>query len=301
MLRAMLLTLLGFAIGLTLAFAIALGARSTARASAQGNQYSVFLPLVDGPPSCSIAPTLLGPSNEAVAGTLAPLFQWVPIDDPNATSMTLQVASDASFDDPSVIAQVSFDPTSAIWTTGQTRLPGNLSPSTVYDWRTFVSCGSGQGPYSATWSLTTAGPGGPLLAAPTLVSPPFDFSQASPSSLTLVWQTVSGAIDYLVVWFPAGSGSINFTYVADTQSGTNQQVTIGALNPSTEYQWYVQARNYYADGNGQGQPCSGTPCLIQPWQFSTASSGVASTLATRHSPFSRATFVGPRPARPSAK
>lgn len=301
MLRAMLLALLGFAVCIALIFAGSLGTHSTPRASAQGNPNSIFLPLVYGAPSCSLSPSLLGPSNGAAAGTLTPLFQWVPINDANATSMTLQIASDASFGGASVVAQVSFDPSSAIWSTGQTRLPGNLNPSTVYYWRTFVSCGTGTGPPSATWSLTTAGPGGPLLGAPTLVSPPFNASLVSPTSLTLVWQPVTGAIDYLVVWFPAGSGSINFTYVTDTQSGTNQQVTIGSLGPNTEYQWYVQARNFYADGYGQGQPCSSAPCLIQPWQFSTAPAGAASTLATHPPAFPRGIFVGPRPDRPTAR
>ena len=300
MLRAVLLTLVGLALCIALIFAGSLGIHAPTRASAQGNTYSVFLPLVYGPPSCTIAPALIGPSNGTAAGTLTPLFQWVPISDPQALSMTLQVATDTSFSDAAVVAQVSFDPTSAIWSTGQTRLPGNLGPSTLYYWRTFVTCANGQGPESAIWSLTTAGPGGPLLPAPTLVSPAFNASLVSTSSLTLTWQPVSGAIDYLVVWFPAGSGSINFTSVADTQSGTNQQVTVGTLNPNTEYQWYVQARNFYADGYGQGQPCSSTPCLIQPWQFSTAPAGAASQ-ARQTASFPRGIFVGTPHGRPTAR
>ncbi len=293
MLRATLLTLLGLVTCIALIFTGSLVTHSTSRASAQGGTYSVFLPLVYGPVSCTVAPKLLGPSNGSQTGTLTPLFQWVPINDPQATSMTIQVATDGSFSNASLVAQVSFDPSSAIWTTGQTRLPGNLNPSTVYDWRILLTCGAGQTLASASWSLTTAGPNGPLLPAPNLVSPPFGAMQQSPDSLTLVWQSVPGAIDYLVVWFPAGSNAVNFTYVADTQTGTNQQVTIGSLAPNTEYQWYVQARNYYADGYGQGQPCSSTPCLIQPWQFTTAAASVSS-LARQTTSFPRATFVGAR-------
>ena len=304
MLRARLLTLLGFAAGIALVFAGSLAAQSTTRASAQSNPYSIFLPLVYGPASCSVPPTLVGPANGTSLGTLVPLFQWTPVNDPAATFMTLQVASDTSFSDTSVVAQVSFDPSSTIWTTGDTRLPGNLDPSTVYYWRTYVACGSYQGPYSPSWSLKTADANsGQLLPAPQLVSPPFGTPSVSPNTLTLTWQPVSGAIDYLVVWYPAGAGSISFTYVAATnQNDTNQQVTIGPLFPNTQYEWYVQARNYYADGYGQGQPCSSGPCPIQPWQFSTAAAAPASTLAVRSASGARATgAIGVPLNRPGAR
>jgi hypothetical protein len=248
MIKPGLLTTLGLGIGVALVVAVTIvGSSATSPASAQSN-YVVYLPLVGAAPSCSVPPTLLGPSNGSSLTTLAPLFQWQPVADLGATAMVLQVATDLSFSDISLVASISFDPASTIWTSGGTRLPGNLNPATVYYWRVVVQCGNFQGPYSAVWSLLSAPPGGSFLPPPTL-SLPTNGTTVPPASVTLQWSTVANAIDYLVVWYDASaSASFDFAYV----SGTS--LTIGPLIANTTYDWYVQARNDYADGMPTNPP-----------------------------------------------
>ncbi len=259
MIRTALLTTLGIAAGIALMLALSVATPSAARhASALGGNH-IYLPLVFGVPSCSVPPTLVGPANGTTLDNLVPLFQWRPIVDLNATVMVLEVATDTSFSNTSLVASISFGPASAIWTNGGTRLPGNLNPSTIYYWRTFVVCGNRQGPYSPTWSLKSGPPGGPLLPPPDL-SLPLSGTTIPPNSVTLQWTTVTNALDYLVVWYPASAASsFDFAYV----NGTS--LTIGPLQENTTYDWYVQARNSYADGTPPNPA----------WEFSTSSASVS--------------------------
>lgn len=266
MIRTTLLATLGIAAGIALMLALSVATPITSRrASAQG-EVSTYLPLVYGIPSCTVPPTLLGPANGSNLDNLVPLFQWKPVVDLHATAMVLEVATDTSFSNTSLVASISFGPTSAIWTNGGTRLPGNLDPSTVYYWRTFVVCGNQQGPYSPTWSLTSGPPGGPLLSPPDL-SLPLNGTTVPPSSVTLQWTTVSNALDYLVVWYPANTASsFDFAYVDGTS------LTIGPLQSNTTYDWYVQARNSYADGTPPNPA----------WEFNTSSASVSGQSLPAH-------------------
>ncbi len=266
MIRAALATILAVAAGITLILTVTIASPATSSSASPQTTTTIFLPLVFSAPSCSVPPTLSGPKNGSSLNTLVPLFQWTPVLDLNATGMVLEVATDPSFSDTSLVASISFGPSSAIWTNGGTRLPGNLNPSTVYYWRVFVICGNQQGPYSAIWSLTSGPPGGTLLPPPDL-SLPLNGTVVPPNSVTLQWTTVSNVIDYLVVWYPANaSTSFDFAYVS------GPSITIGPLLANTSYAWYVQARNDYADGTAPAQA----------WQFNTSSALISSQSLKTH-------------------
>jgi hypothetical protein len=277
-----------FVFALTIAASLALivvGNRTTPAANGAaypGPSNTVYFPLVYGAPSCSAPPTLIGPANGSSLTTLVPFFQWQPVADLNATAMVLEVATDPSFVDASLVADISFGPTSAIWTNGGTRLPGNFNPLTTYYWHVYVECGNTQGPLSPAWSLTSAPQTGEFLP-PASLTLPSDGTVVPANSVTLQWSAVTGAIDYLVVWYPATSlSSFDFAYV----SGTS--LNIGPLFANTTYEWYVQARNDYADG-----------IETNPVSFNTSATVTSQSAAVQRAPAAIASGTMRRPAGPA--
>ncbi|HVC33788.1 MAG TPA: hypothetical protein VNL16_09790 [Chloroflexota bacterium] len=233
------------AVALVLAVPLAAQAMRSGLASKPGDV--IYLPVVLGPPlvPCSSPPVLVSPINTSNESTLSPLFQWNVGTDPTVTAMGVEIDTDPSFPASSVTTLSILPPTAGA-TIAQTRYPGDLDPSTTNYWRVFFNCGSIQGPFSATWSFTTAPSGGPLLPAPSLLSPA-NGSSVSPSQVTFQWSAVAGALDYLVVWQPQSEypdGSFDYAYTS-----TLQFTPDSALSPKTPYVWYAQARNAYGDGH----------------------------------------------------
>jgi len=190
---------------------------------------------------CSTIPTLLSPANGSSLNTIAPLFRRDNGNNPNATVLRLQV-SKAGY----------------VWSLRSSRASGvsefrfsrNLNPAATYYWRAWLMCGDVQGPYSEVWSFT-AGSGGTILPAPTLVAPT-NGSTSPTTTVNLQWSPVSGAIEYLVYWREAGDRGYFFWSVSATQT------TISQLKANTTYEWWISARNDYAIGTDS-----------ETWRFTT--------------------------------
>jgi hypothetical protein len=213
--------------------------------------FTPFTPTPTNTPvvGCSTAPTLIGPANGSTLNTLIPLFQWDSGNNPNATEFYLEVWLDPELTDWATGLRCTGCRTQGI---NQWRSMSNLDLATTHYWRTYLMCGSTQGPYSEVWSFTT-GSGGTILPGPNLLSPA-NGSTLAGTVVTLQWSPVSGAAEYLV-HFVAGSAH-NVRAVGGTET------TITWLSPNTTYEWWVQARNDYAWGTDSTH-----------WQFTTGASG----------------------------
>ncbi len=232
----------GFVSAVLLVVAVPLAARAARVSSGLQSASTVYLPIIFGavPPSCSTAPTLAAPANGSNLNTVTPLFEWNVGNDPTVTRMFVEIGTDAAF---SRYTYLFTPPPPAGVSVAQLRYPDDLGFSTTYYWRVYFDCGAKQGPYSATWSFTTAAGGGTFLPAPALIAPP-DGATISSNQVTFEWSAVPGALDYRVKWMPVGSDSFWFVYTTDTH-----YTAVGGLTPGTQYQWVVAARNDYGDGN----------------------------------------------------
>lgn len=208
--------------------------------------YNIYLPLIKNGSPCSKAPILLEPANGSNLDNLIPIFSFDTGNDPNVTGFVMSVARDVDFNQSVTSLSISGS-VSGIY---NFRFSQNFDPSTTLYWRAYNRCGEIQSPYSQTWSFTT-GSGGPIMPAPTLISPPDD-SVLPTLPVNLEWSAVNGAWEYLVHWRRTGLGGYSYTYTADTN------FTIWGLNPNTTYEWWITARNDYAWG-----------LESEKWQFTT--------------------------------
>jgi fibronectin type 3 domain-containing protein len=112
---------------------------------------------------------------------------------------------------------------------------GSLSASTTYYYKVQATNNAGSSAFSAPASGTTTS------AAPSVPSTPtgIQVGTITSSSITLSWNTVSGANSYQV--YTAASSSGPFTTLA--YSGPSAQPTIGGLQQGTQYWYEVQATN----------------------------------------------------------
>ncbi len=194
-----------------------------------------YLPAIFKEPAfCSTIPTLIDPANASNLNTIIPQFTWDLGNGPDGTLSRMQISRDSDF------TQVRWDMYGGS-TTGLEviRIWENLEPGITYYWRTWLMCGDTQGPYSEVWSFTTAS-SGEILPAPTLIAPA-NGSTVTSGVVTLQWEPVPGAVDYLVHWKKVGGYGSMVSWVNDTQRD------IYIENNST-YQWSVEARNDYALG-----------------------------------------------------
>lgn len=214
--------------------------------------YTVHLPVaLKNYGACSAFPTLLGPANSSGLDTIIPLFRWDSGNNPNATTLRLEVAKDANF------TQRVF----SLWSRrsrgiGEFRFSSNFDPATTYYWRAWLMCGDAQGPYSEMWSFTT-GSGGTTLPAPALLAPA-NGSTVPTTPVTFQWSSVPGAVEYLVRWREVGEQWSIVDWVNEAQ------ISVDWLSANTTYEWWVSARNDYAIGTNS-----------DTWQF-TMPAGVSS-------------------------
>jgi hypothetical protein len=208
--------------------------------------FTIYLPAIfKNYVGCTTVPTLISPPNSSSLTTLIPLFQWNSGDNPDATTLRLEVARNIGF--TGAKESLWYSPAQGA---GEFRFPRNLDPATIYYWRAFLLCGGIEGPYSDAWSFTT-GSDGTILPASTLVAPG-NGSTAPTTTVTLQWSPVRGAVEYLVRWREVGQGGYTYDWVTETQ------VTISWLSANTTYEWWVSARNDYAIGADS-----------ETWQFTT--------------------------------
>jgi hypothetical protein len=126
---------------------------------------ATFTPTITSTPLCSMAvPALTSPPNGGTVDTPAPSLTW------NYISRTcpvegfrIDLATDPSFADTSLSGGTGNPSTS--WGPGQP-----LADCTTYYWRVAGVIGTTLGPFSETWSFTTAFPGG--CGAPLDTDPP---------------------------------------------------------------------------------------------------------------------------------
>ena len=216
--------------------------------------FTVYLPLVQRNFSlCGTIPTLLSPANESILNTLIPLFRWDNGTATEATAGRLQVASDPNFLQP--VTTLSFGGYPGEY---DFRFPRNFDSGGTYYWRAWLLCGDLQGPYSDTWSFT-AGSGGVVLSAPTLIAPSNNSTQPA-TGVTLQWTPVSGATGYLVRWSKTDTGGYNYHWVDEAS------YYIDWLDGDTTYRWWVSAYNDYAIGADS-----------ETWRFTTTSASAAET------------------------
>lgn len=192
---------------------------------------------------CAVTPALMAPPNGVNLYTIAPLFRWDAGDNPYATLLRLRISKDPDFVewDKGLIDR-------SPWGEKSFRFFDNFDPNTTYYWRAWLVCDELQGPYSEVWSFRT-GAEGTLPRGPTLTAP-ISGATTSSSSVTLVWEAVSRASEYLVRYREVGAG-YRWDWTSDTQS-------MLSLSPGTTYEWWVAARNDYGIG-----PDSAT------WRFTT--------------------------------
>jgi len=209
-------------------------------------RFSTHLPVVfRNLVPCATAPTLLGPADGSQLDTLLPLFEWDAGQDLLATHLWLEASEDITFARGFYALRTTRPRGRYQW------LPSsNFEPATRYYWRAWLMCGEAQGPYSTAWSFTT-GSGGTLPPAPDLVAPPDGSSVPMP--VTLEWLELPGAVQYKVSWAKAGDTTTWWSWSDDLE----YEVT--RLDPGTEYEWWVRARNDY--GLGPESP---------RWGFTTA-------------------------------
>ncbi len=136
-----------------------------------------------------------------------------------------------------------------LWTivnnlTGTNYVQSGLSANTTYEWALRSGCGATQSGYVAGSSFTTTS--GASCNVPTGLN----VSNITSSSVTLSWNSVSGANDYDLRYRMAGAGT--WTNVNDL---TTTSYNLNGLNASTTYEWEIRAdcgttqSNYTAGSN----------------------------------------------------
>ncbi len=214
----------------------------------------------DGPPDirlplvlfdaydCRQTPTLLAPADGATLDTLIPLFQWDAGHPIYARLVKLYVARDPDF--APLSASMS---TSAVEGEGSFRFPSNFEPGTTYYWRTQFVCRNGvEGPWTEAWSFIT-GTEGEILPAPVQQSPA-NGSVVDRSTLELAWNSVPGAVRYLVRWREVGSLGNMYRWTTETR------IKPFGIQSGKDYEWWVAAVSDYAIGEESPK-----------WQFTTPS------------------------------
>ena len=194
-------------------------------------------------PSCSIAPTLISPSNGSNPNTLIPTFQWDNGNVSEVTEVNLLV----------LLHEDDFPYDWVYWVTSYNSSfdeerydVTNLAPATTYYWKVWLKCGEIESPHSEMWSFTT-GSDGIILPAPILLSPA-DGSEIWSEDLPVIlqWSEVTGAEEYKVVLLKWDAGiwyRVWWTFVPETEA-----VIPNLLTQNSTYKWWVQPINNYAIG-----------------------------------------------------
>lgn len=204
------------------------------------------------------APSLVAPVDRASNQPTTLIVDWNSVT--GAASYQVQVSTTSSF-------TTTFVDEASITTTS--RQVSGLSANTQYFWRVNAQNSGGVSDWSAVWSFSTAAE---TPSAPTLSSPP-DGASNQPTTLTLRWNLVLGALSYRL---QVSTTSSFTTTVADETSllSTAKQVT--GLSPNTQYFWRVNA-----------QGVGGTSDWSSIWSFTTV--GVSLQLPSLLSPPNGAT------------
>jgi hypothetical protein len=212
--------------------------------ASSGLAFITYLPSVfRGYPGCTTLPVLISPADGSTLTTIAPLYVWDRGTNPAATGLRLQVATDAAFSH--VVNTLGAYGNAA----PEFRFASNLQPATIHYWRAQLICDNMWGPYTDVWSFAS-GSGGTVLPAPTLLEPA-NGAVTPGTSVTVKWEAVPGAVEYVLFWRKASEAYPGFEWLTATQKGSRWP-------ENTTYVWWVAARNEYAIG-----------AESEHWQFTT--------------------------------
>ncbi len=159
-----------------------------------------------------------------------------------ASSYRLQTSSDSSF---SILAT---DDSTLTTTSKQVAVPNNVKRY----WRVSAQGNGGASPYSNVWDFTTVPP---PPAAPILASPA-NGSSGQPTTVTLNWNSSSGATSYRL---QVSSISDFSSLIVDDSTLTSVSRQVNSLAYNTTYYWRVNALNG-----------GGTSAWSTPWSLTTA-------------------------------
>ncbi|NOX63660.1 MAG: fibronectin type III domain-containing protein [Chloroflexi bacterium] len=194
---------------------------------------------------CRETPTLVYPPDGSHLDTITPLFQWDSGHPMHAHMLSLEVALTPDF---GVLNRAMR--TSDVFEEGAFRFPRNLEPATTYYWRAQFVCENDlPGPFTPTWSFTT-GQVGVILPPPALLAPA-NGSVTESRTVTLSWEPLSGAEQYIVHYRESGHRGYIYAW---TQNASLTRV----LHANATYEWWVSAMNEYAIGEES-----------ETWQFTT--------------------------------
>lgn len=206
---------------------------------APSQDFTIHLPLVQRTTSpCSVAPTLISPTNLSVLDTLVPALVYFRGTHPVSYTQVLIA------DNPGLDGAIRYGCYGGTQGPRELRLFDNLEPATMYYWRAQDVCGSTRSPHSPSFSFRT-GSGGTILDPPALVSPA-DGAAGIGQEVTATWTSVPGAVGY----------QVRRNGVLYHPSATS--IVLSSLQPNTTYDWHVRSYNDYAYSSASDQ-----------WQFTT--------------------------------
>jgi hypothetical protein len=165
-----------------------------------------------------MAPGLLQPSNGAAGLSTAEVFRWTRV--PVAIAYRLQVDPDSTF------TSGFFKNDSTIVDT--LRTVAGMEHGQRYYWRVQARFVAGDGPFSPTWSFTTAYE---LPGQPTLVSPP-PGAHVATDSVSFIWTKVQPAVTRY--WLEVGLDSEFVFSLVDTSIAD----TVGTASIPVRNKWY---------------------------------------------------------------
>jgi hypothetical protein len=180
------------------------------------------------------------PADDSSGVSIAGALVWYPVS--GAKGYRVQIATEPGF------TSLKLDTTTSSTESAFAR----LANKTRYYWRVQGMNDNGGGAWSATWSFTTASV--PLTATALLL--PANNAEGVPTSPTLRWSGVDGAIGYQVQL--ADNDAFTTTIADNAGIGGTSDALTGLANRATYY-WRVRA----LDGAGTG-PWSET------WRFTTS-------------------------------
>ncbi|MGA9118077.1 MAG: T9SS type A sorting domain-containing protein [Bacteroidota bacterium] len=171
------------------------------------------------------SPILTSPADQSSAEPTSLTFMWNAM--AGATGYHFQLGTDSTFNSGLVKNDTSLATNS--------RAVVGLSIYAKYYWRVRAKNSSGYGPFSGTWSFTTAMP---LPAQVQLVSPSGN-TLVSRDTVTLTWQQTSPSVQMYYIDHAIDS---LFTFVG-TDSTADTSFVLRELVTNKTYYWRVRARN----------------------------------------------------------
>ncbi|MBS1910564.1 MAG: hypothetical protein JST22_01135 [Bacteroidetes bacterium] len=183
------------------------------------------------------APVLKSPVNDSTGVPIdAVILSWLTVN--GADTYDVQFSTDSTF-------ATSLFETGTQGSLMSASSRTTIASSTRYYWHVRAHNAAGDGPWSATWHLTTAGgTPAPPTAAPALVSPSNHVS-FQPYPVALTWTGVANATSYRIQL----SGKADFS---STTFDTSNVAALSVMAPDTgsfmRYYWRVRGEN--AGGSG---------------------------------------------------